>query len=140
VTVAQRPPVRRQVLYWVVSLPVLAETAVGIQWDLARVPYVIDMLDRLGLPHYLTTVLGVSKVLALAAVLVPGFARLKEWAYAGVFFVYATAAACHAATGGGAADVGVPLAFAALTLVSWALRPPDRRDPVPLPRALRFGR
>lgn len=28
--------------YWVVSLPVLLETAVGIQWDLARIPYVID--------------------------------------------------------------------------------------------------
>jgi hypothetical protein len=26
----------RTIIYWVVTLPVLAETAAGIQWDLAR--------------------------------------------------------------------------------------------------------
>jgi hypothetical protein len=40
----------RAALYWIVSFPVLLETAVGIQWDLARIPYVVDILTRLGFP------------------------------------------------------------------------------------------
>jgi uncharacterized membrane protein YphA (DoxX/SURF4 family) len=37
--------------------------------------------------------MGVAKGLAVVALLIPCFPRLKEWAYAGVFFVYAGAAA-----------------------------------------------
>ncbi len=129
------PPGRerlRAVAYWVVSAPVLLETAVGIQWDLARVPYVVDVLGRLGLPPYLATILGMSKILALVALLLPRTPRLKEWAYAGLTFVYVGAAACHVAVGDSPAAVLTPLVLAAATLVSWALRPASRRDPLPL--------
>jgi apolipoprotein N-acyltransferase len=122
----------RVVAYWVVSAPVLAETAVGIQWDLARIPYVLDVLDRLGFPHYFATILGISKILALVALLLPRTPRLKEWAYAGLTFVYAGAAACHVAVGDELGAVLTPLVLAAITLASWALRPPSRRDPRPL--------
>lgn len=128
----RRGRVLRYLLYWVVSLPVLLETAVGIQWDLARVPYVLDVLDRLGYPHYVATVLGVAKILALLAILAPGLARLKEWAYAGIFFVYAVAATSHFAIGDTIGSTVTPLIFAGLTLLSWALRPAARRDPRPL--------
>jgi hypothetical protein len=78
----------RATLYWIVSFPVLLETAVGIQWDLARIPYVVDILTRLGFPLYFATILGISKILALVALLAPRTPRLKEWAYAGLLFVY----------------------------------------------------
>lgn len=120
-------------LYWVVSLPVIAETAAGIQWDFARNDYVVEVLTRIGFPLYFATILGVAKVLALIALLVPRFPRLKEWAYAGLFFVYAGAGACHTAIGDTPQAVGTPLVLAAITLVSWALRPASRRDPAPLP-------
>jgi hypothetical protein len=139
---AKRRRVLMHVLYWVVSCPVLLETAVGIQWDLARVPYVLDVLDRLGYPHYVATVLGITKILALVAILAPGFARLKEWAYAGLFFVYLMAAASHVAIGDTTGSIVTPLVLAGLTLLSWALRPAARRDPRPLPavwRRLRVG-
>jgi DoxX-like protein len=123
----------RVALYWLVSLPVLLETAVGIQWDLARIPYVMDVLARLGFPPYFATILGISKILALVALLVPRTPRLKEWAYAGLVFVYVGAGACHFAIGDAAAAVVTPLVLAAITLASWALRPPARRDPAPLP-------
>lgn len=142
-TAAPHASLRRRRLhsaaYWVVSLPVLLETAVGIQWDLARIPYVIDTLARLGFPAYLATILGIAKILALLALLVPGFARLKEWAYAGVFFVYAGAAACHIAVDDTVGAILTPLVLAAITLVSWALRPPTRRDPAPLPTVAHLG-
>jgi uncharacterized membrane protein YphA (DoxX/SURF4 family) len=127
----------RTAAYWVVSAPVLVETAVGIRWNLARTPYVVDVLDRLGFPPYFVTILGISKVLALVALLLPRTPRLKEWAYAGLVFVYVGAAACHVAVGDPAPAVATPLVLAALTLGSWALRPAPRRDPAPLPAAWR---
>jgi hypothetical protein len=126
---------RRTVTYWAVSLPFMAETALGIQWDLQRGEYVKELLDKIRFPYYFRTTLGVSKVLALAALLVPGFPRLKEWAYAGITFVYVGAAASHITVHDGAADVVPPLILAVDALASWALRPPSRRDPAPLPDA-----
>jgi hypothetical protein len=127
------PSRRRTIIYWVVSLPFLAETALGIQWDLQRGEYVRELLDKIGFPYYFHTILGVSKVLALAALLVPGLPRLKEWAYAGIIFVYVGAAASHIAVHHGASDIVGPLILAVDALASWALRPPSRRDPAPLP-------
>jgi uncharacterized membrane protein len=44
------------------------------------------ILEQLGYPQYLGPFLGVAKILGAIAVLIPGFPRLKEWAYAGLFF------------------------------------------------------
>ena len=136
---------RRSVVYWVVSLPVLAETALGIQWDFARHPTVVAALDTIQFPDYMADVLGVAKILALIALLAPGFPRLKEWAYAGLVFVYFGAAACHAAVGDTAGAILTPAVLGILALASWALRPAPRRDPRPLPEAWlaslrRYGR
>jgi hypothetical protein len=43
---------RALIIYWVVSLPFLAETAAGIQWDLARNDYVKEIFDKIGFPFY----------------------------------------------------------------------------------------
>jgi uncharacterized membrane protein YphA (DoxX/SURF4 family) len=87
---------------------------------------VVLIMARLGYPAYMLTILGVWKLLGAVALLVPRFPRLKEWAYAGVFIELTGAAASAAARGGGGSDLIAPLAFAALTLASWALRPPER--------------
>jgi hypothetical protein len=129
----------RTVVYWAVSAPVLFETAVGVQWDLARIPYVVEVLDRLGFPLYFATILGISKILALIALFLPRTARLKEWAYAGLTFVYVGAAACHTAIGDQLGNILTPLVLAAITLASWSLRPAPRRDPVPWGTAWRIG-
>jgi uncharacterized membrane protein YphA (DoxX/SURF4 family) len=95
-------------------------------------PYVRETFAHLGYPLYFAPIMGVAKGLAVVALLVPRFPRLKEWAYAGVFFVYAGAAASHFAVGDPAGKVLTPMGLVAITLLSWALRPSARRDPVPL--------
>mgnify|MGYP001548955788 FL=1 len=45
-----------------------------------------EMFKHLGYPMYLSPFLGLAKTLGIIAILVPGFPRLKEWAYAGLFF------------------------------------------------------
>lgn len=54
----------------------------------------------LGYPTYFFAILGFWKVLGAIAILVPRFPRLKEWAYAGIFFDLTGAAASCAAVGG----------------------------------------
>src|SRR5215470_1318321 len=47
----------------------------------------------LGYPLYFFVILGFWKVLGAIAILAPRFPRLKEWAYAGIFFNMTGAAA-----------------------------------------------
>ena len=83
----------------------------------------------LGYPMYFFAILGFWKVLGAIAILVPRFPRLKEWAYAGIFFDLTGAAASCAAVGGYGVygfHVIAPLIIAGFTVASWALRPASR--------------
>ena len=87
------------------------------------------VVPLLGYPMYFFGILGVWKVLGAIAILVPRFPRLKEWAYAGIFFDLTGAAASCAAVGGYgvyAFHVLAPLILAGLTVASWGLRPESR--------------
>jgi uncharacterized membrane protein YphA (DoxX/SURF4 family) len=55
--------------------------------DVLSSPVAIEgMHNGLGYPAYFVPFIGVAKILGVIAILVPGFPRLKEWAYAGLFF------------------------------------------------------
>jgi uncharacterized membrane protein YphA (DoxX/SURF4 family) len=121
--------------YWVTTLVAAFELLAGGATDLIRGRAglvagepVADVLAHLGYPAYLLTIVGLCKLLGGAALLVPRFPRLKEWAYAGSFFVYLGAVASGVYRGRD--DPGTyilpPLIFAVITLASWALRPPSR--------------
>jgi hypothetical protein len=56
-------------------------------------------MEQLGYPTYFDVIIGVWKVPGGMALLVPGFPRLKEWAYAGAFFNFTGAFASHMAVG-----------------------------------------
>jgi len=88
-----------------------------------------SVVPVLGYPMYFFAILGFWKALGAIAILVPGFARLKEWAYAGIFFDLTGAAASCVAVGGYGAyafHVLAPLILAGFTVASWALRPQSR--------------
>jgi len=87
------------------------------------------VVPLLGYPMYFFAILGVWKFLGAVAILAPGFPRLKEWAYAGIFFDLTGAALSCAAVGGYGAygfHVLAPLIIAGLMVASWALRPASR--------------
>lgn len=83
------------------------------------------VMQNLSYPLYLLTILGVSKPLAGIVLLIPGFPRLKEWAYAGTFISLIGALVSDALCGYWAYAL-FALGFAILTLISWALRPQSR--------------
>jgi uncharacterized membrane protein YphA (DoxX/SURF4 family) len=106
---------------------VVAECLSGGLADLLRLdPFFAD-LTHLGYPAYLATILGIAKIFAGVVVAAPRLPRLKEWAYAGIMINMLGATASWLATSAGPASYTPPLAFAALALTSWALRPDTSR-------------
>ncbi len=75
-----------KIIYWVVTgLFALFMISSGIQ-EVMQTKDASDFIIKLGYPAYLVPFLGVGKILGSIAILVPGFPRLKEWAYAGLIF------------------------------------------------------
>ena len=87
----------------------------------------VDMITHLGCPIYLLTILGIWKILGVVAVLIPKFTLLKEWAYAGFFFVMTGAMLSHIALGDSFNEIWPSLLLLVLTLISWHFRPADRK-------------
>jgi hypothetical protein len=47
----------------------------------------IDLIHtRLGYPQYFIMFIGIVKILGVIGILIPGYPRVTEWAYAGLFF------------------------------------------------------
>lgn len=46
----------------------------------------VAFVTQLGYPAYFIPFIGVAKALGAIAILIPGFPRIKEWAYSGLFF------------------------------------------------------
>jgi hypothetical protein len=113
--------------YWVVTvLAALLFAAPGTAL-VTGVPHFAADMAHLGYPGYFGTFLGIWKILGAVAILIPGFALLKEWAYAGMLFDISGALASRAAMGDGGVAIIVPIAIAVVVAASWALRPADRR-------------
>jgi hypothetical protein len=85
--------------------------------------------NKLSKKQHFMTIIGVWYVLGGVALLVPRFPRLKEWAYAGLVFIYTGAVASHLAVGDPAVTLVAPIIFTGLVATSWVLRPPGRRIP-----------
>lgn len=120
------PAPSRLVAYWLVTTLIALEMIVGGVWDLARIHYVRAIMDHLGYPLYMLSILGFWKIAGALAIVIPRFTRLKEWAYAGMFFNYSGAAASHLLAGDGPRGWAGPAIFALISIASWALRPPFR--------------
>ena len=121
----------QNVLYWSsTGLAALAFAAGGL-FDLSGAPAVVSTMAQLGYPAYVATLLGAWKVLGAIAILVPRGARIKEWAYAGMFFDLTGAAVSHLASGDPAGKVITPLVILGFVMASWALRPAGRNVQTP---------
>lgn len=115
--------------YWITTAIIAFVMLSGGITYLARVEATIEGLADLGYPLYFITLLGFWKVLGGVAILVPRLGRLKEWAYAGIFFDLSGAAVSNAAAGNYgvyAFHIIVPIVLVILAVASWALRPSGR--------------
>ena len=118
----------RRVIYIASTAILVLEILAGAFMDLAHLPYVVQDVRSIGYPTFVLYIVGVWKVLAVGALLWPRLPRLREWAYAGVFFEMSGAVGSHVFVGDPVGQYAAPLAFTFLTLMSWWFQP-DRETP-----------
>ncbi|WP_400260848.1 DoxX family protein [Sphingobacterium sp. SG20118] len=78
-------------------------------------------------PLHFLTIIGIWKLLGVPAVLLPKFPLVKEWAYAGFFFLMTGAILSHLAIDDKSSTYFGPALLLVLTIVSWYYRPADRK-------------
>ncbi|MFT6143052.1 MAG: putative membrane protein YphA (DoxX/SURF4 family) [Myxococcota bacterium] len=117
---------KMRIAYWIVTVLAGVGLFLGGLGDLAGAPQVIDGLTHMGYPRYFATILGFWKVCGVLALLLPGLTRLKEWAYAGFFFVLSGAITSHIVAEGTAANAIPAMVLLTLVLLSYVLRPEQR--------------
>jgi uncharacterized membrane protein YphA (DoxX/SURF4 family) len=125
---------KQKITYWIATVVLAAGLmASGIQ-QLLRVenvgalapPYAWGIV-QLGYPVYVLTILGTWKLLGAVAILIPGYPLLKEWAYAGMFFLLTGALFSHIASGDPWDELYPATILLILTILSWYFRPADRK-------------
>ena len=121
----------RLVSYWTTTGVLAAECFVGGVMGALRLQPFKGVVTHLGYPPYFMTILGICYVSAGLVLLAPRLPLVKEWAYAGLMFVYTGATASHIWVGDDAKTLVGPLLLVGLTVASWALRPPRRRGSRP---------
>ena len=111
---------------WVVTGLMATLMLLSAAPDVLRIPGAVAVFSHLGYPPYLLVFLGTAKILGVAAVLSPGPARLKEWAFAGLTFDLTGALYSHLSVGDPASVWMLPaigLALIAGSYIAYRTRP-----------------
>jgi hypothetical protein len=118
---------KKLIWYWIITGILSFCIFSGGLAQALQVKGVVDGFKPLGYPNYFISLIGVWKMLGIIAILIPKFKLLKEWAYAGIFFVMSGAVISHIASGNVSVQIIAPVALVVFTVLSWYLRPADRR-------------
>jgi uncharacterized membrane protein len=124
---------RNLIIYWIATILMsVGMMGTGIA-QIIHAKEMVDLVVPLGYPLYLLYIIGVWKILGVIAILIPGFKLLKEWAYAGFFFVMTGALISHLASGDYAIKgiIG-PFMQTIFIILSWYFRPANRKITIPI--------
>ena len=96
---------RTKILYWVFTILFAGFMLFSAVSGVVPGPDAVKLFhDALGYPVYFIPFISIAKILGVIAILVPGFPKLKEWAYAGL--VFDLAGATYSMMSAGLADAG----------------------------------
>ncbi len=122
---------RSKIIYWIATIWLslgMVSTGAGQLFKVkGESPGGVDSMTHLGYPVYFVTILGICKILGVVVLLIPKFPLLKEWAYAGFFFMMSGAIFTHIAADNSISEIFPSLLLLILTVVSWYFRPADRK-------------
>ena len=118
---------RNKIIYWIAtSLLAFGMLISGLE-QIFHAKGMVDLIVPLGYPLYFLYIIGVWKILGVITILIPRFKLVKEWAYAGFFFVMSGALFSHIALGDPMTDIAPSLVLLILVVLSWYFRPEDRK-------------
>ncbi|HET9057833.1 MAG TPA: DoxX family protein [Chitinophagaceae bacterium] len=87
------------IIYWLFTGLFTLLAVMGSVLDIIHSKDAVDLITHLGYPMYFITFIGVVRLLGVIAILIPGYPKIKEWAYAGLVFDMGGALYSHIATG-----------------------------------------
>jgi hypothetical protein len=121
---------RNKIIYWIATIWLalgMVSTGVVQLIKTKEGQGGVDMITHLGYPTYLLTIIGIWKILGVVALLIPRNPLLKEWAYAGFFFIMTGALFSHIALTDPLVELIPSLLLLVLTITSWYFRPADKK-------------
>lgn len=116
-----------KIIYWIFTLWMslgMVSTAIV---QLMKNKDELANFTNLGYPSYLMTIIGIWKILGVIAILIPKFPLLKEWAYAGFFFVMSGAVISHIIVNDSFSNTFPAVLLLVLVIISWYFRPANRK-------------
>jgi uncharacterized membrane protein len=116
-----------KVIYWIATIFLALGMLAGGLQQLLQVGGYVAIITHLGYPKYFMSIIGAWKVLGVITILIPGVRILKEWAYAGFFFVMSGAVISHLAMGETINEIYPSLTLLIMTVISWYFRPAGRK-------------
>jgi hypothetical protein len=116
----------RKIAYWTSTIIAAVMLLMSLSY-LTGSEQVVSGFAKAGYPQHLRIVLGSAKPAAAIVLLLPGFALLKEWAYAGVTFAWMMAFISAYSIREGAQIWSIPLVLLVILSISYVTRPASRR-------------
>lgn len=116
-----------EIIYWTSTVLLSFGMLVSGMSQLFHVKEMDELIAHVGYPLYFMYIIGVWKILGVIAILIPKHKLLKEWAYAGFFFLMTGALISHLAIGDGGKAIFGPLFQTIFIILSWYFRPADRK-------------
>ncbi|MGV3763938.1 DoxX family protein [Parapedobacter sp.] len=118
---------KNKIIYWVATLFLSVGMLAGGTQQMLQIGGYNEIVTRLGYPLYMLSIIGIWKILGVLVLLLPGFPLVKEWAYAGFFFVMTGAAISHIVMKEPFVEVVPSLILLTAIIVSWYFRPASRK-------------
>lgn len=87
------------IFYWVFTILFSLMMLGSAIPDIFSTQVAVDGFNKMNMPTYLLPFLGIAKTLGVITILIPGYPRLKEWAYAGLIFDLIGATYCIYSSG-----------------------------------------
>jgi len=117
---------RNKIIYWIATVLLsLGMLGSGIS-QILHLKEMNELITHVGFPLYFMYIIGVWKILGVITILIPKYPLVKEWAYAGFFFLMTGALISHLAMGDGGNAIFGPLFQTIFIVLSWYFRPADR--------------
>jgi hypothetical protein len=118
---------RNKIIYWIATIFLAFGMLAGGLQQLFQWGGYVAIITHLGYPKYFMSIIGAWKILGVITILIPGVRILKEWAYAGFFFVMSGAVISHLVMGETIKAIYPSLTLLIFTVISWYFRPADRK-------------
>ena len=110
-----------RIFYWITTGLLALLMAFSAISSLVSPGPALDFFKALNMPPYLISFLSVAKILGVVGILIPGYPRIKEWAYAGLIFDLIGAWWCNYSSGKTAAEWFPIILFIVVAFTSYFL-------------------